>query len=120
VLSVVNVPPRRITPGCASKLTRQVIWNKVLKHFRNEFKEFCWAFSPPYDVEDTPIFYRNYMCWGAALLASAHPRFMEIFTEWLADQPGADLSKRHFDASRLFATAYEFVIIGAYADRASQ
>jgi hypothetical protein len=97
-----------------------VIWNKVLKHFRNEFKEFCWTFSPPYDVEDTPTFYRNYMCWGAALLASAHPRFMEIFAEWLAKRPGAELSTRQFDASGLFATAYEFTIIGAYADRTSQ
>lgn len=97
-----------------------VIWNKVLKHFRNEFKEFCWTFSPPYDVEDTPIFYRNYMCWGAALLASTHPRFMEIFAEWLAKQPGAELSTRQFDASGLFATAYEFTIIGASADRAGQ
>jgi len=41
---------------------------------------------------------------------------MEMFTEWLANQPRADLSKRHFDPSQLFATAYEFMIIGAYAD----
>lgn len=94
----------------------EVIWNKVLKHFRIEFREFCHASSPPYDVEDTPIFYRNYMCWGAYLLATAHPRFMEMFADWLGRQSGADLSKRQFDASRLFATAYEFTIIGAYAD----
>ena len=93
----------------------EVIGHKVLRHFRNEFREFCWAFSPPYDVDDTPIFYRNYMCWGAALLASAHPQFMKIFAEWLAKQPGAELSTRQFDPSRLFATAFEFMIIGAYA-----
>jgi hypothetical protein len=75
------------------------------------------ASSPPYDFGDTPIFYRNYMFWGASLLASAHPRFMDVFAEWLAKQPGVDLSKRQFDVSRLFATAYEYVIIGAYADQ---
>jgi hypothetical protein len=94
----------------------EVIWNKVLKHFKNEFREFCSASSPPYDGGDTPILYRNYMCWGAALLASAHSRFMEMFEEWLAKQPQACLTMRSFDASRLFATAYEFMIIGAYAD----
>ncbi len=88
----------------------------MLKRFRFEFREFCRSSSPPYDIEDTPIFYRNYLCWGASLSSSAHPRFMEMFTEWLANQPRADLSKRHFDASQLFATAHEFVIIGAYAD----
>jgi hypothetical protein len=41
---------------------------------------------------------------------------MAVFAEWLADQPGAGLPGRRFDASRLFATAYEFTIIGAYAD----
>ena len=94
----------------------EVIWNKVLKRFRHEFKTFCYVSSPPYDVGDTPTFYRNYIRWGAALLKSGYPRFMETFAEWLAKQPGADLTKRHFDASRLFATAYEFMIIGAYAD----
>lgn len=94
----------------------EVIRNKVLKRFKNEFREFCRAFSPPYDVGDTPTFYKNYISWGAALLVSAHPRFMEIFAEWLANQPGAELSKRQFDASRLFATAFEFMIIGAYAE----
>lgn len=94
----------------------EVICNKVLRRFKNEFREFCMASSPPYDFGDTPIFYRNYMFWGASLLASAHPRFMDVFAEWLAKQPGVDLSKRQFDVSRLFATAYEYVIIGAYAD----
>ncbi len=93
-----------------------VIDKKVLTRFKNEFKDFCLAFSPPYHVKDTAIFYRNYMGWGAHLLAAAHPRFMEVFAAWLAKQPWADLSKRHFDAKRLFATAYEYTLIGAYAD----
>jgi hypothetical protein len=94
----------------------EVIWHRVLKCFKTEFKRFCSVFSPPYDVDDTPIFYRNYICWGTHLLATAHPRFMEMFADWLAKQTGANLPERRFDASRLFATAYEFTIIGAYAD----
>ena len=41
---------------------------------------------------------------------------MKTFAEWLATRTGRDLSKYHFDPSRLFATAYEFMIIGAYVD----
>ena len=77
----------------------EVIWNKVLKRFKNEYREFCFTFSPPYDVGDTPIFYKNYMAWGAVLLASAHPRFMEIFADWLAKQPGPVRSCRNVSST---------------------
>jgi hypothetical protein len=98
----------------------EVIWKKVLKVFGGEFKEFCKKYIPPYDMGDTPIFYRNYLSWGSALLASAHSRFMQSFVEWLEEQPGADLSRRAFDASALYATAFEYTIIGAYADLAKE
>ena len=94
----------------------EVIWRKVLTRFKNEFKESCRISSPPFDFGDTPIFYRNYMRWGSALLTLAHPQFMQVFAEWLEAQPGVELSKRQFDATRLFSTAYEYTIIGAYAD----
>ena len=94
----------------------EVIWKRVLTRFKEEFKGFSLAFSQPWDFGDTPTFYRNYMSWGACLLAQAHPQFMKDFESWLAEQPSANLSRRNFDASRLFATAYEYTIIGAYAD----
>jgi hypothetical protein len=94
----------------------EVIWKKVLTRFKTEFKDFCVALSRPWDFGDTPTFYRNYMGWGAYLLQDAHPQFMKVFEGWLAKQPGANLSTRNFDAPRLFATAYEYMIIGAYAD----
>lgn len=93
----------------------EVIWRKVLTRFKAEFKAFCLAHSRPWDFGDTPTFYRNYMAWGKCLLSAGHPRFMEVFKVWLDAQPGANLSKRPYDASRLFATAYEYMIIGAYA-----
>jgi hypothetical protein len=94
----------------------EVIWKKVLTRFKGEFRDFCVAFSRPWDFGDTPTFYRNYMNWGAYLLGEAHPQFMKVFEGWLSTQPSANLSTRNFDASRLFATAYEYTIIGAYAD----
>jgi hypothetical protein len=95
---------------------REVISLKVLRHFKGEFRQFCWTLGARYEGEDTPIFYRNYMRWGGSLLGAAHSRFMEIFSEWLAKQPGAELSNRHLNARQLFSTAYEYTIIGAYAD----
>jgi hypothetical protein len=94
----------------------EIIWKKVLTRFKEDFRAFCVAFSRPWDFGDTPTFYRNYMSWGASLLEDAHPQFMRVFEAWLARQPGANLSTRNFDASRLFATAYEYAIIGASAD----
>jgi len=94
----------------------EVIWKKVLTRFKEEFRDFCVASSRPWDFGDTPTFYRNYMSCGAHLLGHAHPQFMKAFESWLAEQPTANLSKRNLDVSRLFATAYEYAIIGAYAD----
>lgn len=93
----------------------EIIWKRVLTRFKEEFRNFCVAFSRPWDFGDTPTFYRNYMSWGAHLVGQAHPQFMNVFEGWLAKQPSANLSVRNFDASRLFATAYEYTIIGAYA-----
>jgi len=98
----------------------EVIWNKVMTHFLNEFRGFCRTLSPPYDAGYTPTFYRNYMSWGSALLESAHPQFMQNFAGWLGEQPGADLTRRSFDPSKLYATAFELTIIGAYADSAGR
>lgn len=94
----------------------EVIWKMVLARFKKEFKDFCVASSRPWDFGDTPTFYVNYMNWGSYMLGQAHPQFMKVFEGWLAEQPTANLSTRNFDASRLFATAYEYTIIGAYAD----
>jgi hypothetical protein len=89
----------------------EVIWNKVLTYFKREFSQFGSTFSPPYDEGYTTIFYRNYMCFGTSLLQSAYPRFMRVLAEWMGKLPGAGLANRDFEAERLFATAYEFVIM---------
>ena len=55
----------------------------------------------------------------ASLLERANSRFMDIFASWLEKQPAANLAQRSLDASRLYATAFELTIIGAYADSLS-
>jgi hypothetical protein len=94
----------------------EVIWKKVLNRFREEFRQFCRSYSPPYDIGETPIFYRNYLNWGNELLNYAYPGLMANFVRWLGKQTGADLPRRSFDPGRLYATAFEYMIIGAYAD----
>jgi hypothetical protein len=94
----------------------EVIREKVMRHFKNDFRTFCFASSLTDQVGNTAEFYVSYIFWGASLLRSAHSRFMEVFADWLGEQPGANLVQRTFDASRLYSTAFEFTIIGAYVD----
>ena len=101
-------------PGLFPIYDYQVIWRKVFKRFKGEFKEFCFASKLPYNTEETGVFLRNYVCWASYLIGEAHPpRFMEAFVEWLGKQPGCKLPEGKFDARSLFATAFEFTAIGA-------
>jgi len=90
----------------------EVIWEQVFKRFKNEFREFCRTSILVYDVGFTPLFLRNYVSWASSISASAHPKFMETFVDWLNKQPGGQLA-RDFDALTLHATAFEFTAIGA-------
>jgi len=94
----------------------EVIWKKVFGRFRKEFQDFCSGFNVAYDIGDTALFYRSYMCWGSSLLSRAHGSFMQVFVDWLSKQPGAELSRRPFDSALLYATAFEFIAIGAALD----
>jgi hypothetical protein len=89
----------------------EVIWERVFRRFKNEFREFCWTSKLPYDVGFT-LFLRNYICWASSIFSSVHPRFMEAFVDWLSKQPGGQLP-RNFDTLTLYATAFEFTAIGA-------
>ncbi len=96
----------------------EVIWGKVLDgRFQNDFRAFCEREGTPYaDIrrEDTVDLLLCYMRWASSLLAVAHPRFMNVFVEWLDQQPGTWLPVRKgVDAATLYATAFEFTVIGA-------
>jgi hypothetical protein len=90
----------------------EVIWERVFRRFKNEFREFCWTSKLAYNVGFTPLFLRNYISWASSIFATAHPRFMEAFVDWLSKQPGGQLP-RNFNTLSLYATAFEFTAIGA-------
>lgn len=93
---------------------KEVIWDGVFRCFRRDFKEFCYTSGLDYEYEDTASFYCKYILWANSLLAHAHSNFMAAFATWLRKQPGAGLNSRTFDASTLYATAFEFASIGAW------
>jgi|SRR5271157_4855718 len=97
----------------------EVIWKKVCNgRFKNDFREFCYRERIPNNIvgdnaEDTAAFLRYYMIWASSLLSLAHAGFMQVFSDWLARQPGTDLPKRRFDPTGLYARAFEYTAIGA-------
>jgi hypothetical protein len=97
---------------------RKVIWEKVFSRFKDDFRDFCQNESIPYAEainDDTAAFLLYYMRWAGSLLSAAHGTFMQTFVEWLEMQPGIELRQRQFDAATLYATAFEFTVIGAEA-----
>jgi hypothetical protein len=96
----------------------KMIWKKVFARFKNDFREFCEREKMPNayvsaQKEDALGFLRVYMRWACSLLEAAHPSFMQVFVTWLDKEPGTELSRREFDASIIYATAFEFTALGA-------
>jgi len=91
-----------------------VIWNKVLNgRFNRDFSQFHWESGLSYETGDTALWYCNYICYASYLVSLAHPKFMEVFAYWLGKQPGCSPEKWKPSAPKLYATAFEFTIIGA-------
>lgn len=92
----------------------EVIGNRVFRVFDADYRSFCaengWS-----STASGPAFLMNYMYWAKMLLAGAGPQFMPAFVNWLSDE----LPRKRFEAldrtylSHLYATAFEFTIIGA-------
>ena len=95
----------------------EMIENKVFKRFKPDIQEFCQKTNLSYKKhfydEDNVSFVTHYIGWASSLLSTRHETFMEVFEEWLANQRGSRLSGRRFDARTLYATAFEFIAIGA-------
>lgn len=94
----------------------EVIANRVIPRFRNDFRAFCHSEGLSDQVGNIPEFYISYIFWGASLLQCASAQFMEGFAQWFGKQSRLNLAQRPLDACRLYATAFELTIIGAYAD----
>ncbi len=87
----------------------------VFKCFRDDFREFCYASGLQYESPgNTVTCLLKYIRWASSLLASAHSGYMEAFADWLRTKPGAELQRRTFNVSSLYATAFEFTAIGAW------
>lgn len=87
-----------------------VIWCTVLDGcFQRDFAVFCGSGRN----DDTEAFLVHYIGWASSLLSSMHQNFMEVFVDWLNSQPNTALSSRRFDATTLYARAFEYTIIGA-------
>jgi len=95
----------------------EYIYYKVLAgYFKSDFRDFCDRDRLPYTIfmnKDTVDFLPAYMRWAASFLSVAHSSFMQVCAEWLAEQPGANLDRRKFDPTTLYARAFEYTAIGA-------
>jgi hypothetical protein len=66
----------------------KVIWGVVLeKRFNRDFRIFHEVKRLDYKKGYKPGWIANYMAYASWLLSTAHPRFMEVFAEWLGPQP---------------------------------
>jgi hypothetical protein len=87
-----------------------VIWCAVLHGcFRADFAAFCGSGAN----DDTEAFLVYYIGWASSLLLCMHREFMQVFVDWLNDQPQTALSSRQFDAATLYARAFECTVVGA-------
>lgn len=96
-----------------------MIWNKVLNgRFKADYRDFWEREGISKAIatgEDTAEWLRHYINLASSLLSAAHVSFMQVFVEWLAQQPGVALARHTFDPATLYATAFEFTIVGATA-----
>ncbi len=103
-------------PGLFPIYDNAIIGDKVFRRFQNDFRAFCESEKIEYKAakkDDTEKFLLYYMGWASSLLAVRHKDFMQVFVKWLEEQPAAGLEKRRFKAETLYATAFEFTVIGA-------
>jgi hypothetical protein len=103
-----------------------VLWYKVMWRekridapFNKEYKAFCQDNGLDAE-EDGAIFLCNYSAWAAHYIQIGDGKFMEWFAEWMDSNFSKDIQKYNMEQrlDKLYATAFEFVAIGAaYLDR---
>lgn len=91
-----------------------VIWNEVFARFGEDYQEFCeqWRLDP--DAWGAG-FIANYVCWAGACMQQADSDCMSIFAGWLCAQAPDEARQlaQVRPLNTLFATAWEFIAIGA-------
>lgn len=99
-----------------------VLWYKVMWRqpkvrdaaFRAEYEDFCHR-NHFQAGENGAVFLLNYSLWAAYYIQHGDPDFMTWFATWMHLNFSDDLTKYYMadKVSSLFATAFEFVAIGA-------
>jgi hypothetical protein len=91
-----------------------IVLNKVYRVFRSDWKSCRDRIGA--DVHDEGIaFYLAYLLWGSYMICNAHPTLMEDFAAWFIETVSKERNAEDFrDELRVsYATAFEFIIIGA-------
>jgi hypothetical protein len=107
-----------VNPGLFPIWDTKIVWNKVMYPtsgaFGDEYSLFCKTrnFNK---FENGSIFVLNYVLWAAHYIQRRDPAFMDWFTDWMESHFSDDLARYNFTPhlQNLYATAFEFVAIGA-------
>ena len=104
-------------PGLFPIWDVDVMWNQVMWErapFRREYAAFCQSrgFNP---TTNEHVFNLNYTLWAASYIQDADSDFMTWFGAWLGMNYRSDIAAARLEqaVSTLYATAFEFVAIGA-------
>jgi len=93
---------------------REVVGGRVFRRFRSDYREFCKSKNlDPY--AKGAKFIPNYTLWAGDLIRSSGTKFMNSFARWFRSQVGShpDTLNVLQDIDKYYATAFEFVAIGA-------
>jgi hypothetical protein len=91
-----------------------IVLKKVYRVFKSDW-DSCYD-KIGADVTDEGIeFYLAYLLWGGSMIRSAHPTLMEDFADWFIQSVSEERNAEDFrdELRSYYATAFEFIIIGA-------
>lgn len=107
-----------VNPGLFPIWDWTVVWNTVMYPtqgaFGSGYRDFCHKHG--FNVfENRPVFLLNYMLWAAHHIQQGDASFMEWFADWMNHHFSNDIIKYNLGqkVKTLYATAFEFVAIGA-------
>jgi hypothetical protein len=100
-------------PGLFLIWDTAVIDTRVLKRFWPDYLNFCKQF----ELNSTAIgveFLRNYIGWATSIISNFENECMPTFCKWISNElDDSKLAEDCYSFSCLYATAFEFIAIGA-------
>jgi hypothetical protein len=96
---------------------KKIIWEVVLnKVFRSDYRQWCKKIGvDPNETNQSANFNRTYTLMAASIMQEADGSFMDFFGQWFKRQVSLCNDEHEVldEISRYYATAFEFVAIGA-------